>query len=272
MSPPINVFLLTKLLRYISLLLLFILASSAWGLSELWGGGIPTSDINQSALRLLRLLLLFNLALLPHLFLILFSVLLFTPSLLPPPHLYPLLFQPLCILNRSPTPLLLRSANHLSVAHCPTPIILHCLSLCPAPHAYICCRSSGGALSLCLLRPALMPLLTPRGFTCSGASASLCTYLVLLKFSSESCHHPVLVSLLDGFFAKRQEAKAPTLIGSRAPWYSPSSTWPCQFRSGNPNPLPPPYPSSSPPCCHYPISVGRRSVGLISITWCNPRM
>ena len=39
------------------LLLLLILATSTWGLSELWGGGFPTSDIDHSESRLRHLLL-----------------------------------------------------------------------------------------------------------------------------------------------------------------------------------------------------------------------
>ena len=40
------------MLLLLLLLLLLILATSAWGLSELWGGGITTSNIYQSAPRL----------------------------------------------------------------------------------------------------------------------------------------------------------------------------------------------------------------------------
>ena len=103
MSPSLSVFLLIELLRDISMLFLFILATSAWVLLELWGGGIPTSEISHFILRLRRLLLLFNLALPPHLFLLPFldcsfpplSYLLpirshssFNPSeFSPPPHL-----------------------------------------------------------------------------------------------------------------------------------------------------------------------------------------
>ena len=68
MSPSISVFILTKLMRDISMLLLFVLATSVWGLSKLWGCYIPTSYITHSALRLCRLLLLFNLSLPTHLF------------------------------------------------------------------------------------------------------------------------------------------------------------------------------------------------------------
>ena len=50
------------------MLFLLVLATSPWGLSKLWGGGVPTSNIEHSGPRLHRLLLLFNLSLLPHLF------------------------------------------------------------------------------------------------------------------------------------------------------------------------------------------------------------
>ena len=45
------------LLLLLLLLLLLIMATSLWGLSELWGGGIPTSYIDQSRPRLCRLLI-----------------------------------------------------------------------------------------------------------------------------------------------------------------------------------------------------------------------
>ena len=50
------------------MLLLLIMVTSALGLSKLWSGGIPTSDIAHSAPRLRCLLLIFNLALWPTFF------------------------------------------------------------------------------------------------------------------------------------------------------------------------------------------------------------
>ena len=49
-------------------LLLLILDTSVWGFSTLWGGGIPTSDIANSAPRLCLLLLLFNYSFRPTFF------------------------------------------------------------------------------------------------------------------------------------------------------------------------------------------------------------
>ena len=52
------------------LLFLLFLATSAWGLSELWGVDIPTSDIIHYTPRLCCLVLHFNLVLTTHLFLL----------------------------------------------------------------------------------------------------------------------------------------------------------------------------------------------------------
>ena len=48
--------------------------------------------------------------------------------------------------------------------------------------------------------------------------------------------------LVGWLFAKRLEAKAPPLPGSRAPWSSPPNTWPCRRRSAPPPPHPPTHP------------------------------
>ena len=115
MSPSLSVLLLTKLYRDISMLFLLIMATSAWGFPELWGGGIPTSESFHSTLRLRRLLLLFNPALPLHFFLLPLSRLFFSPSFLPPPHPYPFLFQSFWIFTPSPPNILFLSANHLDV-------------------------------------------------------------------------------------------------------------------------------------------------------------
>ena len=59
-------------LRWVMLLLLLVLATSPWCLSELRGSGVLTSGIEHSGPRPRSLLLLFSLALPPHLFLLLF--------------------------------------------------------------------------------------------------------------------------------------------------------------------------------------------------------
>ena len=102
------------LVLFIYVLLLLIPVTSAWGLSELWGGGISTPDISHSSPRLRRLTLHFILALPSHLFLISFlDCCPPPPSFLPPPHLQP------CIV-KSPSPYLLSRCKyppHLGAAY-----------------------------------------------------------------------------------------------------------------------------------------------------------
>ena len=93
------------------------MAIDAWGLSELWGGGITTSEIDPSAPRLSSIILnTFNLALLPHLFLLSFFWIVSLP-LFPTTTTYAAVRrQSPLIYIWSPPPLLVRSANHLDVA------------------------------------------------------------------------------------------------------------------------------------------------------------
>ena len=129
---------------YLLNFLLLVMDTSPWGLSEIWGGWVPTSDIDHSGPRLRRLLLLFSLALPPHLFLLLFFVSLFSPSFLPPPHLYPFLFEALSIFTRSPPPLPVRSAAHLDVVRTRRP---SASAACPcAPRRVPGYRSRSGLL------------------------------------------------------------------------------------------------------------------------------
>ena len=59
---------------------MLILSTSPWGFPSLWGGGVPTLDIKHYGPRICRLLLLFNIALPLHLFILLFSGFFFYPS------------------------------------------------------------------------------------------------------------------------------------------------------------------------------------------------
>ena len=115
------------------LLLLLKTSTSAWGLSRLWGGGIPTSDIDHYAPRLWRLTLYFNLAITPQFFILTFLDCSFPPYCLSPPH--PQLFIVEDILFQSlPISSPVRSAAHLGLyapSKCqPQPLIPAPLSTC----------------------------------------------------------------------------------------------------------------------------------------------
>ena len=121
------------------LLLLLVPATSAWGLSELWGGGIPTSDIDHSAHRLWRLALHFNLALPSHLFSFTVSGSVVSPSFLPPLHPQPLVIEDLSF---HPLPTSSPGAKRRPPGRRPhTPASFRRLSLHPAPRACVCRRS-----------------------------------------------------------------------------------------------------------------------------------
>ena len=75
--------------------MLLILATSAWGLSELWGGGIPTLGISHSTPRLWRLKLHFTYSLCPTFFFFCFWIICFPFYFLPPPHPQPFIFKSL---------------------------------------------------------------------------------------------------------------------------------------------------------------------------------
>ena len=83
-------------LFYVPMLLLLILATSPWGLSELWGGGVPTSDIDHSGPRI-RHLFLCTLISPPH------------PLLLPSDFPYPPSSSPSCTRTGS--------SAHLGITH-----------------------------------------------------------------------------------------------------------------------------------------------------------
>ena len=95
------------------MLLLFITSTSVWGLSKLWGGFIPSSDIASSATRIRNLTLLFYLA--------------------PDPLFY-------C---EAPTTWILPDP---AAACQPTPASLSCSSLRLALRDCVCYRSCAGSL------------------------------------------------------------------------------------------------------------------------------
>ena len=134
------------LVLFIYVLLLLIPVTSAWGLSELWGGGISTPDISHSSPRLRRLTLHFILALPSHLFLISFL------DCCPPPPLF----------STAPPSAALHSQITLSLPPLPVqisappgrrlhppPTSLRRSSLRLAPRACVCCHSRAGALPPC---------------------------------------------------------------------------------------------------------------------------
>ena len=128
------------------MLLLLILTTSAWGLSELRGGDIPNSDIFHSAPRIRRLFLLFNLALwltfsFPVVWIIL-SPLFYIPPLpirsrssLKPSQFHPLPTSSPGAKRRPPG----RHPHPPTTSH-------HRSSLCPAPHACVSFYSRASSL------------------------------------------------------------------------------------------------------------------------------
>ena len=206
--------------------LLLILSASPWGLSELWGGGVPTSDMDHSGPRTHRLLLLFNLALLPHLFLLPFSGFFFYPYLLTTTHFYPFLFEALSMFTCSTPPILVRRAAHLDTAHTRHPLAS---AACPcALHRML----ASTAVPMLVCSPPLLPSacnqvpVVPWGVFPSRVPPRLCipafpTWVLLQILASSG-----FGVRFGWIFTKRREAKAPPLPVSRAPWSLPPATWP----------------------------------------------
>ena len=166
----------------------------------------------------------FNLALPPHLFLFYcFWIVRFPLFPNAPPYAAIRHRSPLV----SPEP---QGRPHGSQPHLPS-TSLRRSSLCLDPHACIChrfpCRCSPPFVALGMPSN---PSHTLGGLPVAGTSASLCPCLALPNFSSKSWHHPVSGIGVGLIFAKRREAKAPTLPGGCAPFPSTHDNYKCQRR------------------------------------------
>ena len=174
--------------------------------------------------------------------------------------------------TRYPLPLLVLSAVYLGVAPHPPSASLCRSSLRPAPRACVCCRSCAGALpplptSACTQVPVgpwgvLHVQVHPRLYVPASSSPRSPPNTGIVRF---------LVSCWLAFCARERYQGASITWKLRALALALPATWKSRRRSGYPDP-PPPLPSStSPPCRHDPIPVGRRSVGCSALSRCSGR-
>ena len=220
-----------------------LLATSAWVMSKLWGGGVPTSDIDPFTPRIRRYRYTFKPELPPYLFLpfsgSLFSLLLPTA----PPSVAVHCGIPLYVFTRSPPPLPEQSAAHMEVTH----------TRHPPPSAARPCTTRRVPASPAVTVTVYPPLFRPQPFPSSLSDPGRFSHHGSLRLPC-SLASPSLISLpnigivrslvsfLGDFFSQRQDARATPLPGSHPNWPSPPVSYlaiPAPFSIPPFPPLPP---------------------------------
>ena len=213
---------------YMTTVVVVFPATSAWGFSKSWGGGIPTSDIDHSTPRLLSL----NITILhsPS-----------TPPFSPLPCLgiHLPLFPTTSLSVAIPHQILLISPTSHLLSQCEAPPTLELPPTCqsPASAARPCCLRLPPFLCRCVppfaalgLHPG--PCCPLGGSPGAGPPAPLCPCLILPEVFSKSWHCPFLDFCWVPLYVSARGQYASTPWKSLALAFAPTINWTFRCRSG----------------------------------------